>query len=71
MLLLEISTILNERLSVGYRELHPDIPWSAVVGMRNRIAHAYDEIDDEVVWSTLLVDIPALESSLFFGDAGG
>jgi len=42
----------------------PTIPWGAVVGMRNRIVHAYYDIDLDVVWDTLTHDLPALVSEL-------
>lgn len=38
------------RVSAGTKETHGDIPWGEIVGMRNRIVHAYFEIDIEIVW---------------------
>ena len=38
----------------------PDIPWSAIIGMRNRLIHGYFEIDTGIVWKTVSVEIPAL-----------
>lgn len=32
------------------REAHPEIEWRSIVGARNRLAHAYLGIDDDVVW---------------------
>ncbi len=31
-----------------------------IVGMRNRIAHGYDEIDNELIWSTATEKVPEL-----------
>jgi uncharacterized protein with HEPN domain len=31
-----------------------------IVGMRNRIAHGYDQVDEEVIWVTATDDIPRL-----------
>jgi len=42
------------------KESRPDIPWPAIVGMRNRLIHAYAEIDLEVVWSAVTSDLPLL-----------
>jgi uncharacterized protein with HEPN domain len=28
--------------------------------MRNRITHAYEEVDMEIVWNLVLIDVPAL-----------
>ncbi|WP_419950942.1 DUF86 domain-containing protein [Candidatus Palauibacter sp.] len=44
------------------REHHPAIPWREIVGMRNRLVHAYFEVDVERVWETVQRDIPQLIS---------
>jgi uncharacterized protein with HEPN domain len=38
----------------------PDIPWSHVVGMRNRLIHGYDVIDLDILWKTITDDLPPL-----------
>jgi len=35
-----------------------------MVGMRNRIYHAYDEIDFELLWDTIQTDLPELQTLL-------
>lgn len=35
-----------------------------IVGMRNRLVHAYFEIDLRLVWDTVVDDLPALISQL-------
>ena len=42
------------------REEHPDIPWRRIVGTRNRVAHGYLGIDDDVVWDIIQTDVPDL-----------
>ena len=44
----------------GFLEQHPDIPWTTMRAMRNRIAHGYFELDFDVVWDTVLTDAPEL-----------
>ena len=39
---------------------YPSIPWKTVMGMRDRIAHGYFEIDIDVVFDALKNDIPPL-----------
>lgn len=56
-------TLIGEaakRLSIDFRDQHPSIPWSKIVGMRNRVVHGYDKIDWPQVWSTANRDIPQL-----------
>ncbi len=40
--------------------LFPEIHWSGVMKMRDKIAHHYFEIDAEVVFNTLKKDIPSV-----------
>ncbi len=42
------------------RESHSDIPWRAIVGARNRLAHSYLHISDSVIWSIVQDAIPDL-----------
>ena len=42
------------------REAHPDIPWRRIVGTRNRVAHGYLGIDNDVVWDIIQTDVPDL-----------
>jgi uncharacterized protein with HEPN domain len=39
---------------------HATLPWAAMRGMRNRIAHGYFDIDMSIVWDTVQRDLPAL-----------
>jgi uncharacterized protein with HEPN domain len=43
---------------------YPYTPWWAMVGMRNRLVHAYFGIDFEVIWQTVQQDLPPLIQSL-------
>lgn len=42
----------------------PAIPWRDIVAMRNRLIHAYFDIDTEVLWQTMRQDVPPLVRSL-------
>lgn len=39
---------------------HPEVPWSSMKGMRNRLAHGYFDINLEVVWETVSNALPNL-----------
>lgn len=49
-----------KRLSDGFREAHPAIPWSEIAGMRDRLIHGYDNVDPQQVWDAIERDVPAL-----------
>lgn len=57
---LEIIGEAAGRISVSYRERHPAIPWSRMIGMRNRMIHTYDAVDLDIVWTTAQERIPEL-----------
>jgi len=42
------------------RAAHPQIPWRLVIATRNRLIHGYLGIDDDVLWSIIQDDVPAL-----------
>ena len=42
------------------RDAHPEIPWHAIIGTRNRVAHAYMGIDDNIIWSIIQDAIPSM-----------
>lgn len=63
MCIIQIGELAN-RLSDETKESSKNIPWRAIKGMRNLHAHDYENVDLEIVWNTLLKDIPALRQSL-------
>ena len=60
----EIVGEAASRLSGETKELHPDIPWREIVGMRNRLVHAYFDVDLRLVWDTVQGDLPSLIAKL-------
>ncbi len=61
---LEILGEACRGISSATRITHPEVPWSAIVGMRNVLVHDYFGIDLEEVWSTIEGDLPALRTQL-------
>jgi uncharacterized protein with HEPN domain len=47
-----------------FTEVHPEVPWRSMRGMRNRIAHGYFDINLDVVWDTVHTALPALLKQL-------
>ena len=58
-----IGEAANKVSAAGRAEL-PDIRWAAIVGMRNRLVHAYADVDRDILWSTVLYELPGLRSRL-------
>ena len=38
----------------------PEMPWQRIIGMRNRLVHAYFDINLDTVWKTVVEDLPGL-----------
>lgn len=55
---LEIIGEAATQLSDETRESMPDVPWGGIRGMRNRLIHAYFSVDSDLVWDTVIVDLP-------------
>lgn len=44
--------------------LAPELPWTDIRGMRNRVAHEYFGVDVKVLWETVREDLPSLVAAL-------
>jgi len=42
------------------RRTCPGLPWPEMTGMRNRLVHAYFDVDHDVLWTTVVERLPAL-----------
>ena len=51
-------------LSPDSQAKYPGIPWSDITGMRHRLVHGYDDINLDIVWEVVTVDLPALFTQL-------
>jgi uncharacterized protein with HEPN domain len=51
-------------VSQDSKDYLPLLPWPQIVGMRNRLIHAYFEVDTDMVWRTVSEDLPLLISWL-------
>ena len=61
---IEIVGEAASRVLPDTRERIPGIPWQDIIGMRNRLIHAYYDIDLDRVWDTVVDDLPALVAEL-------
>lgn len=57
---LEVVGEAGARVSTEMRERASDVPWAAIVGMRNRLVHDYADVDLDEVWKTVTDDLPEL-----------
>src|SRR3954470_22756156 len=66
--LVEIVGEAAKNVSDEERQRHPDVPWRPIAGTRDRLAHAYFDVDLDQLWQIVAVDlqglVPVLESAL-------
>jgi len=58
--LLEILGEAAKNVSPELRQKHPEIPWKDIAGTRDRLTHGYFDVDYDVVWNIVSVDLPVL-----------
>jgi len=61
---IEIIGEAGASVSEEGRAVTPAVPWTEIVGMRNRLVHAYFDVNLDVVWATVRDDLPDLVRTL-------
>ncbi|MCX6303582.1 MAG: DUF86 domain-containing protein [Bacteroidetes bacterium] len=57
---IEIMGEATKRISETFKEKHPEVPWKDMAGMRDKLIHDYLDVDLNIVYQTVAVDIPTL-----------
>ena len=61
---IEIVGEAASRITETTQTQTPEIPWPEVIAMRNRLVHAYFDINLDIVWKTVQDDLPMLIARL-------
>ena len=56
----EAANHVSEEICVA----NPEIPWAAIIGMRNNLIHGYNEVNYRLVWATVQNDLEVLEERI-------
>jgi uncharacterized protein with HEPN domain len=60
---LEVIGEASRRIQARHPEFvaeHPELPLSSAYQMRNAVAHGYFAVDMDIVWTTVVNDLPVL-----------
>lgn len=52
------------RLSEETIGANPQVPWTSIKRMRDRLAHHYEATDYDAVWATLSADLPRVRAAI-------
>ncbi len=58
---IEVIGEASKKVSKQLTQAHPDIPWQDMAGMRDKLIHDYLDVDLDVVWKTVEMDLPLLK----------
>jgi len=61
---IEIIGEAASKVTKECQDAHPDVPWQDIVAMRNRLIHAYFDINLGILWNTVVQDLPPLIATL-------
>ena len=67
MAVLHVVQIIGEaasRVSEPARAAVPGVEWPVMVAMRNRLVHAYFDVNTEILWATVTLSLPGLLAQL-------
>ena len=58
---LEVMGEAVTKIPSDIRDKYPNIPWTRMAGMRNKLIHEYFGVDLEIVWTVCTEEIPPLK----------
>ena len=62
--LLEVIGEAAKGITPATRQRYPAIAWKDIVGTRDRLIHGYFDVDLDIVWQIVSVDLPSLITEL-------
>lgn len=69
--LLEVVGEAASRTPTDQRDQYPQIPWTQIVGLRNRLIHGYDSVDFDILWQIVTHDLPLIVALEQIGPPAG
>ena len=61
---LEIIGEATKNIPEEIKNKHPDIYWKGMTGLRNRIIHAYFDVDLDIIWKIIKDELPILDEKI-------
>ena len=61
---MEIAGEAASKTAQETRDAIAELPWASIIGMRNRLVHAYFDINRDILWTTVTEAVPPLVDTL-------
>lgn len=61
---LEVIGEAARQLPPAFRAAHPEVPWRAMTGTRDKVIHGYFGVDTKVIWKTVKEDLPPVREAV-------
>ena len=61
---LEIIGEAAKNISADFKQIHNDVDWKRIAGMRDKLVHHYFGVNWEIVWDVVKNKVPQLKSEL-------
>lgn len=61
---LEIIGEATKYLPAELRRKYPDLPWSSMAKLRDRLIHGYFVVDHEIIWNVVKKELPLLKPKI-------
>lgn len=55
---------LANKVDSEFQQMHSNVPWRQIYGLRNRIVHDYEGVNLKLVWEIIADDLPELKQML-------
>lgn len=62
--LIQVIGEAARHVSKKFCDVNSQIPWKAIIGMRHKVVHDYMNVDEDVVWDTVVKELPPLVKEL-------
>ena len=61
---LEIMGEASRNISNDLCQQYSQVPWGQMIGLRNRVIHAYFDVNLQIVWEIVENDLPLLQQQI-------
>ncbi|HQL91296.1 MAG TPA: DUF86 domain-containing protein [Syntrophales bacterium] len=61
---LEIIGEAAKQIPTRIRQTHPELPWTEMARMRDKLIHGYFGVDHEIIWKVVKERLPEVKATL-------